>query len=1201
MKTDIPRPKGETDDNRKPLPAGAEVISASGVRYKIKDSTVGFGGSALIYRANRKGSLRNFILKECYPLSKKFNFVREVDDWIIRPAEADNEAEQYLNLVKKNMRRENQVGQLIANQSGRTVAAWENLDAAKIIIDGRDFDASKNFFIVFEEAGGTKNHGLFLKDLLDECSKPEQEDAPFRCGGLPTPQITVAIMEELLKALRDIHRAGYVHGDINDSNFFLMGCDPPSGDIGVGQLLDFGNAFKLEADGKTLPIKNVFSTPGYWSPEILENIGSLRLSAATDIYSVGCLMLYLLKGMRYKRVCGRTLAKNFSAATFCPVKKIMQCGYRREAAILFSKILNKALAHNPADRYSDAGEMLKEIIFLKKIIAPPKFNLSPNLSRSPYFVKGSRDKELIRLQEDLTNGMHPLWIWGIGGIGKTELAMEFARKQIKNGCSAYLVTFRKSIKDTLLALNFSNWRFEFDGQGDAVEAEYHARLDLLKENYGDALLIVDNFDSDSKTLVELQCESAYKDLLALDLKILFTTRSRPNDSVPELAPLDEENALALFASITKIHPNEEGLVLKLIREVDFHPMTVEILARTLNESWGTITAKDLLFALRTESLHSAKLPAVKHRKVFGEREAKVYGHLRTLFKLFNTDDSYREILCHTTLLPPDGFDAAEFILSEDTAKKKQLKQLEGRGWLRRRAENNSLWIHPLIRNVFKNELKPVNADCEKFLSTLWSRLDDRYPQVKKLFRQAAILFENATKILDDENGDQHFRAGFCHIVSDNFVRALAMEEQALRLRKANAYQDFSALARNYNDAGAAACYVQDYAKGMNFFEKAIAILEEHLPDDPNSANVFANVANAYLFLGDYEKALTLGERAVKIFEMTPPKNKHEQAHAHSVFGNVLMWTKNFEEARTNFLTAVNILQKLAPDGSIELASAYLDLGQFYLTADDPSPGTVYLLKALAIQEKLLPKNHKDKIIVCKLLNEIYSKIGNISEAEKYFAIADEAMKANLERELKDTLSIALDAIELRSDKMSTEEFIIHFRTAAACYRQLGELEHAQKFLSAALEKIDDGTSPKEVAATYFESAKLHEAKKFFDFAIADFQKALYIEQNVAPDNFDRLSNNFAQLGELCYQVQKFKKALTYFDHSIKLQSKCAYPNHDFVKHVQKLIGMTLRELKRYDEARAVFKKLLVEWRTLLPDSHPTVKELADLFDSIAEK
>ena len=539
-------------DNRTPLPVGSEIISMHGISFKIKNAPVIRGGSALIYRISREGSLRNFILKECWPYSKNFSFQRDFTTGSALPVAENAEAKKYFDFVKENMRRENEIGELIANQTGRTIAPRENLAVKKIIVDGRELSAKDCYFILFEDVTASDKRGWFLKDLLKECARPVEENSPMRTGNLPSPAVAAAIIEELLKALRDVHLAGYVHGDINDANIFFMGCDPQNSDIGVGQLLDFGNALKLETDGKTLPVKNIFSTSGYWAPEILESRDDLQLTAAADIYSVGCLMLYLFRGMRYKKVCGKDIAKNISGATFLPIKKIMQRGYKREAALLFSKILSKALAYNPADRYQNAGEMLREIIFLKKILSPPKFNLSPNLSRSPYFVSGSRDKELNYLQSEIVAGKNLLWIWGIGGIGKTELAMEFARKQIENGRAAYLATFRSSLKETVLNLNFSDWHFEFDGQGDASDLEYRAQIDLLKENYKDALLIIDNFDDEKKSLAELQ-------------------------------PLDEESAFTLFKSVMKISPDEENIVRKLISEVDCHPMTVEILAHSFAE------------------------------------------------------------------------------------------------------------------------------------------------------------------------------------------------------------------------------------------------------------------------------------------------------------------------------------------------------------------------------------------------------------------------------------------------------------------------------------------------------------------------------------------------------------------------------------------------------------------------------------------
>ena len=661
-------------------------------------------------------------------------------------------------------------------------------------------------------------------------------------------------------------------------------------------------------------------------------------------------------------------------------------------------------------------------------------------------------------------------------------------------------------------------------------------------------MIIDNFDAEDKMLAELQAEPAYRELLGLGMRILFTTRSRPNNAMPELEPLDEENSLRLFKSIVPV--DDEEIVRKLLREVDCHPMTVEILAHTLNESWGLLSAKELLIKLRAEALNSPTLPDVKHKKVRSEREAKIYGHLRTLFNMLSLDENYRDILCTLTLLPIDGFDAAEFLLSISPDKKKLLRRLEANAWIRRRAEDNLLWIHPLIRTVFKNELKPRRADCQQFLDALWERLDNAYPQDKKIFRQAAELFDKAVKDFDDADGENHFRAGFCYIIGEKFSLAWLMTEKAVELGEATLDANDLALARRCNDAGVAAFYLQQYEQGMSYIEKAREILEANAPDNPNVANLFSNMLNVYTFLGDYDKAIDFGARAVKIFERTPPKHLHEQAHAYSIFGNALIFAKKFDEAETNLLAAAKIFKVIAPEGSSDSAKNCIDLAQVKALRGDLQAAEDLALQTIELQKKILPKNHKELLDSYNVLSVIYRKAGKLAESAEVAALVQKVLREELEKSTKELLAATLDMIELYADQMTADEFIKRNRVAADSYLKLGDMNNAQKFIVIALKKICAATADDERTLTYFTAADIFAAQRNFEVALSYAEKALRIVETAEPNNFSYLSTNYLHMANLCEASGKFAEAVKYFELTIEFELKSPYPNHDLIDLVQ---------------------------------------------------
>ena len=108
-------------DKRSPLPGGTVLVGKTGVRYTVADGRIGRGGSALVYPALREGSGKLFVIKECYPLSDRYEFVRR--DWAVCPKDG-HEGGEYLNALRSGLSRESEIGQaiaLIARQNRMTV------------------------------------------------------------------------------------------------------------------------------------------------------------------------------------------------------------------------------------------------------------------------------------------------------------------------------------------------------------------------------------------------------------------------------------------------------------------------------------------------------------------------------------------------------------------------------------------------------------------------------------------------------------------------------------------------------------------------------------------------------------------------------------------------------------------------------------------------------------------------------------------------------------------------------------------------------------------------------------------------------------------------------------------------------------------------------------------------------------------------
>jgi serine/threonine-protein kinase len=204
---------------------------------------------------------------------------------------------------------------------------------------------------------GTLEDGrpYYVMELLQGESLSERIS---REGALPMLE-GVEIVMQLLAGLREAHRNGIVHRDVKPGNVFLH--DRADGRQMV-KLLDFGVskdvvAQRQESEDTTQLTQTgmIWGTPFYFAPE--QALGSRLLDSRVDLWGAGVVLYEVLTGRKpFMAPTYPGLLAKITAEPAVPVTKL-----RPAAAPEFDRLLDKALAKNPLERYANAAEFLRDL------------------------------------------------------------------------------------------------------------------------------------------------------------------------------------------------------------------------------------------------------------------------------------------------------------------------------------------------------------------------------------------------------------------------------------------------------------------------------------------------------------------------------------------------------------------------------------------------------------------------------------------------------------------------------------------------------------------------------------------------------------------------------------------------------------------------------------------------------------------------
>lgn len=591
-----------------------------------------------------------------------------------------------------------------------------------------------------------------------------------------------------------------------------------------------------------------------------------------------------------------------------------------------------------------------------------------------------REAELELLAKAFDRHENPIFITGLGGIGKTELAIRFCQPR-QDDHTVHFARFAGTFEDTVtqgIALGVENlWLSE----SCPKEQIYHEVMRVLADCDSKTILIIDNADPKDGNFDSLKDET-YRKLCRMNLRLIITTRAivPGGVKVKRMSNDDLREIIGRYAEISREDADA------LIDAVDGHTLTVDLMGRAMQPGWKRVTPAMLLDALRKNALSETIGKTVKtdyNRDQQQEiRQQKIHEHLRTVFNVVDIPENAKQAMCCATLLPEAGMDADLFANALPESAQAALDALSNRAWLR--VNNaNMVTIHPVVRLLCFEELKPTDEICRAFLENLWGNYDKKKYD-HDLYSTMAELYTTAAEKLENERVGWSGRARALWHKVGQYEKALHCAKMTIERREASLLADDPDLADAYNDMGLVYARLDDHRGMEEYYGQALEIRQRTLEvDHVDLAKSYNNVGEVYGAKGDYRTSLTYKLKALEVFERILPKNDRDLATSYNNVGSNYNNLGDHQTALEYHERALMIREKVLSADNPVLAKSYNNVGSIYGELGDHCKALEYHEKALAIHQKALPADHPDLATSYAWMGDIYGKLGDHRTSLEY--------------------------------------------------------------------------------------------------------------------------------------------------------------------------------------------------------------------------
>ena len=860
-------------------------------------------------------------------------------------------------------------------------------------------------------------------------------------------------------------------------------------------------------------------------------------------------------------------------------------------------------------------------------------------ARNPVFA--DRRSELEKLHDWLQEQtgltmMQTVVVHGLGGVGKTQLAIEYAWKFLGSYDAVFFVKADTcQTLDSGLAELTSLLSLPEAGEHDQA-IQITALLDWMK-GHNRWLLIADNADTESAA-------EAIQERLPPNLSgaVLITSRRSHwpviiwDLSLDILLSADASRFLLDRVARAGHDAGDEVAARSLAHELGNLPLALEQAGAAIIEmrlSFDTYRewlrdARPELLNVRREGGTDYPEPVAQTWRVTVDRlsplacvllrfaawfapEAIPRGlfsaEISVLLEVLEKGTDYSEFAIGKALAELDRWSLIRLTLKTvsvhrllQAVEQDSLEQEERKRWLLRAArlvnafapeqsEDVRTWgiwrpLSPHVETLLEHaKLQGVSTQLITVLTNklgLFFKGCGGYTQAELLLRRALEIEEQSSQVGDPKVAEKLNKLAEVLTKTNRLKEAEPLYERALAIREKALGSEHSDVAESLNNVALLYVNQGQYAKAEPLYERALMIVEKALgPEHPDVATSLNNLARLYETRGQYAKAKPLYGRALaireKVFDPNVAQSLNNLAALHYKQGQ-------YAKAGSLFEQALAIREKALGPEHPDVATGLNNLAALYDKQGQYAEAEPLYERALAIWEKALGPEHPNVATGINGLAALCDKQGQYAEAESLYERA---------------LAIREKALGPEHPNVATS-----LNGLAALYDKQGQYAKAEPLYERALairekalgpEHPDVATSLNGLAALYDKQGQSAKAEPLYERALAIREKALSSEHPNVATSLNGLAALYDKQGQ-------YAKAEPLYERALAIREKALGPEHPDVATSLNGLAALYNKQGQYAQAEPLYERALAIREKALGPEHPDVaislNGLAALYD-----